>query len=130
MFLIFENGGKQYKAKKGDVLKLESFDCKKDDVVKLKNISLFSNENNEITLGSPFIKDAYVKVKILDIVKDEKVIIFKKKRRHNYRRKIGHRQNVILVRVEELSLSPKKSTSVTSNQQKEQINKPKTKSKD
>ncbi|MBH43281.1 MAG: 50S ribosomal protein L21 [Rickettsiales bacterium] len=130
MFLIFENGGKQYKAKKGDVLKLESFHCKKDDIVKLEKIILFSTEKNEIILGYPFIKGAYVKVKILDIVKDEKVIIFKKKRRHNYRRKIGHRQNVILVRVEELSLSPKKSTSVTSNQQKEQINKPKTRSKD
>ena len=130
MFLIFENGGKQYKAKKGDVLKLEHFDCKKDDVVKLKNISLFSNENNEITLGSPFIKDAYVKVKILDIVKDEKVIIFKKKRRHNYRRKIGHRQSVILIRVEELSLNSKKNLSVTSDQKREQTNKQKTKSKD
>jgi len=130
MFLIFENGGKQYKAKKGDVLKLESFDCKKDDVIKLKNISLFSNENNEITLGSPFIKDAYVKVKILDIVKDEKVIIFKKKRRHNYRRKIGHRQSVILIRVEELSLNSKKNLSVTSDQKREQTNKQKTESKD
>ena len=130
MFLIFENGGKQYKAKKGDVLKLESFLCKKGDVVKLENVTLFSNEKNEIILGYPFIKDAYIKVRILDIVKDEKVIIFKKKRRHNYRRKIGHRQNVILVRVEELSLGSTKSTSVTSSQQKEQVNKPKTKSKD
>ena len=130
MFLIFENGGKQYKAKKGDVLKLESFLCKKGDVVKLENVTLFSNEKNEIILGYPFIEDAYIKVRILDIVKDEKVIIFKKKRRHNYRRKIGHRQNVILVRVEELSLGSTKSTSVTSSQQKEQVNKPKTKSKD
>lgn len=130
MFLIFENGGKQYKAKKGDVLKLERFDCKKDDVLKLKNVSLFSDEKNEIIIGSPFIKDSYVKVKVLDIVKDEKVIIFKKKRRHNYRRKIGHRQNVILIRVEELVLNSKKNLSVTSDQKQEETNKQKTKSKD
>ena len=130
MFLIFENGGKQYKAKKGDVLKLESFDCKKDEIVKLENVSLFSDENNEITFGSPYIKDAYVKVKILDVVKDEKVIIFKKKRRHNYRRKIGHRQNVILIRIEELSLNSKKSSSGTSSLDKDQTTKQNTKSKD
>ena len=130
MFLIFENGGKQYKAKKGDVLKLESFDCKKDDVLKLENVSLFSDEKNEIIIGSPFIKDSYVKVKVLDIVKDEKVIIFKKKRRHNYRRKIGHRQNVILIRVEELVLNSKKNLSVKSDQKQEENNKQKTKSKD
>tara|TARA_B100000989_G_scaffold20787_1_gene13634 strand:- start:555 stop:947 length:393 start_codon:yes stop_codon:yes gene_type:complete len=130
MFLIFENGGKQYKVKKGDVLKLESFDCKKDDIVKLENVTLFCNENNEIAIGSPFIQDAYVKVKILDIVKDQKVIIFKKKRRHNYRRKIGHRQNVVLVRVVEISLDSKKKSSETSDQSKDQINKPQTKSKD
>tara|TARA_B100000989_G_C19315216_1_gene374326 strand:+ start:51 stop:443 length:393 start_codon:yes stop_codon:yes gene_type:complete len=130
MFLIFENGGKQYKVKKGDVLKLESFDCKKDEIVKLENVSLFSDENNEITFGSPYIKDAYVKVKILDVVKDEKVIIFKKKRRHNYRRKIGHRQNVILIRIEELSLNSKKSSSGTSSLDKDQTTKQNTKSKD
>ena len=128
MFLIFENGGKQYKVKKGDVLKLESFDCKKDDIVKLENVTLFCNENNEIAIGSPFIQDAYVKVKILDIVKDQKVIIFKKKRRHNYRRKIGHRQQISVIKITDIQFLSKsnKDLSKKSNESKDLKTKSKT----
>ena len=99
MFVVFENGGKQYKAKKDDVLKLEKFDCKKNDIIKIDNILLFSDENDQITIGAPHVKGVELNAKVIDNIKDNKVLIFKKKRRHNYRRKLGHRQNLTLVKI-------------------------------
>ena len=99
MFVVFENGGKQYKAKKDDVLKLEKFDCKKNDIIKIDNILLFSDENDQITIGTPHVNGVELNAKVIDNIKDNKVLIFKKKRRHNYRRKLGHRQNLTLVKI-------------------------------
>ena len=99
MFVVFENGGKQYKAKKDDVLKLEKFDCKKNDIIKIDNILLLSDEHNKITIGTPHVNGVELHAKVIDNIKDKKVLIFKKKRRHNYRRKLGHRQNLVLVKI-------------------------------
>ena len=99
MFVVFENGGKQYKAKKDDVLKLEKFDCKKNDLIKIDKILLLSDGHDQITIGSPYVKGAELHAKVIDNIKDKKVLIFKKKRRHNYRRKLGHRQHLVLVKI-------------------------------
>ena len=102
MFVVFENGGKQYKAKKDDVLKLEKFDCKKNDIIKIDNILLLSDEHNQITIGTPYVNGVELHAKVIDNIKDKKVLIFKKKRRHNYRRKLGHRQNLVLVKITDI----------------------------
>ena len=102
MFVVFENGGKQYKAKKDDILKLEKFDCKKNDIIKIDNILLLSDEHNQITIGTPHVNDVELHAKVIDNIKDKKVLIFKKKRRHNYRRKLGHRQNLVLVKITDI----------------------------
>ena len=102
MFVVFENGGKQYKAKKDDVLKLEKFDCKKNDIIKIDNILLLSDEHNQITIGTPHVNGVELHAKVIDKIKDKKVLIFKKKRRHNYRRKLGHRQNLVLVKITDI----------------------------
>ena len=102
MFVVFENGGKQYKAKKDDVLKLEKFDCKKNEKIKIDNILLLSDEHNQITIGTPHVNGVELHAKVIDNVKDKKVLIFKKKRRHNYRRKLGHRQNLVLVKITDI----------------------------
>ena len=113
MFVVFENGGKQYKAKKDDVLKLEKFDCKKNDVIKIDNILLLSDEHNQITIGTPYVNGVELHAKVIDNIKDKKVLIFKKKRRHNYRRKLGHRQNLVLVKITDIVSkdSPKRTKS-------------------
>ena len=129
MNAIVKISGKQYSVEKDTKLFVDKLQEKEGAKVKFDDVLMVDN-GKDTKIGNPLVVGASVEAKIVKHFKDKKVIIFKKKRRHNYRRKIGHRQNVILVRVEELSLSPKKSTSVTSNQQKEQINKPKTKSKD
>ena len=98
MFAIFEFGGKQYKATKGATLKLEKIQEKNKETF-FDKVLLVSDENNETIVGSPYVKDYAVHAKIIDTVKDKKVLIFKKKRRHNYRRKIGHRQTVTFVKI-------------------------------
>ena len=108
MYAIFENGGKQYKVKKDDVIKLEKFDCKKDQVLKFEEILFYGDDNGSATIGNPFVKDVVITLKVIDIIKDKKVLIFKKKRRHNYRRKLGHRQNVVLLKVSDISQKNKK----------------------
>ena len=98
MFAIFEFGGKQYKAIKDLTLKLEKIEGKTKETF-FDKVLLVSDENNETIIGSPYVKGYVVHAKIINTIKDKKVLIFKKKRRHNYRRKIGHRQTVTLVKV-------------------------------
>ena len=98
MFAIFEFGGKQYKATKGTTLKLEKIQEKNKETF-FDKLLLVSDENTETIVGSPYVKGYAVHAKIIDTVKDKKVLIFKKKRRHNYRRKIGHRQTVTFVKI-------------------------------
>lgn len=102
MFVVFENGGKQYKCSKGDVLKIESCNCKKGDILKFNTILLHKNDKNETIVGTPFVKDIELSCKVLDLIKDKKVLVFKKKRRHNYRRKLGHRQNLVVIKVTDI----------------------------
>ena len=108
MYAIFENGGKQYKVKKDDVIKLEKFDCKKDQLLKFEEILFYGDDSGNTTIGTPYVKDIVVTLKVIDVIKDKKVLIFKKKRRHNYRRKLGHRQNVVLLKVSDISQKSKK----------------------
>lgn len=102
MFVVFENGGKQYKCSKGDVLKIESCNCKKGDILKFNTILLHKNDKNETIVGTPFVKDIELSCKVLDLIKDKKVLVFKKKRRHNYRRKLGHRQNLVVIKITDI----------------------------
>ena len=59
-------------------------------------------KKGESLIGSPTVKDIVIKAKVIDQIKDKKIIVFKKKRRHNYRRKIGHRQDLTLLKIEEI----------------------------
>ena len=63
------------------------------------------NNDNQVTIGSPIIKGATVVANVMEQIRDKKIIVFKKKRRHNYRRKIGHRQDLTLFKIEKISLS-------------------------
>lgn len=94
MFAVIKTGGKQYKVTSGDVIKVEKVAGTEGSEV-IFNEVLALNEK----IGKPFVKGASVKGTILKQAKDEKVIIFKKKRRQNYRRKNGHRQQITLVKI-------------------------------
>ena len=120
MYAIFNHKGKQYKASKNDFLKLpKSCDLKKNDTLTLEDITLLKTENGDTIIGSPTIKGVKIKAKVIEQIRDKKIIVFKKKRRHNYRRKIGHRQDLTLVKIEEII------TSSSSNKKPKEENQPK-----
>ena len=100
MYAIFEHKKKQYKVSKGDVVKLpKQNNLKKGDSIKFDNILFVKNENGDLQIGSPLVKGCVVEAEIIEQIRDKKIIVFKKKRRHNYRRKAGHRQDLTLIRV-------------------------------
>ncbi len=106
MFAIFEYKDKQYKAFEGDILKLpRDASLKKNDKITFEKVIFAKSNDNQITIGSPIIKGATVVANVLEQIRDKKIIVFKKKRRHNYRRKIGHRQDLTLFKIEKISLS-------------------------
>ena len=120
MYAIFEHKDKQYKVTKGDVIKLPKVsDLKKGDSLKFENILFFKNENGDNQIGSPMVKGCLVEAEVVEQIRDKKIIVFKKKRRHNYRRKIGHRQDLTLVRILNVTTTktPKTTSSVSPQKQ-------------
>ena len=111
MTVIFQNRGKQYKAKIGDFLKLPKMsDLKKNDSIIFDEVVFYKNEKGESFIGSPLVNGVAIKAKVIDQIRDKKIIVFKKKRRHNYRRKIGHRQDLTLLKIEEIKTDNKSKT--------------------
>ena len=101
MFAVIKTGGKQYRVSEGTVLRVEKLEGEKGGLVTLDHV-LMLEKNGSVTLGQPTVAGASVKAEILDQIKDKKVIIFKKTRRHNYRRKQGHRQQLSVLRIKEI----------------------------
>ncbi len=108
MFAIFELLGKQYKVSVGSFIKLPKQSCKKDDSIVFDKILFLKDQNGGLIVGSPNVQNAFVKGKVVDQIRDKKIIVFKKKRRHNYRRKLGHRQDLTLIKILEIGTSKSK----------------------
>ena len=106
MFVIFKTGGKQYKTKPGDIVKLELLGDDKGKKVTFNEVLACNHEGKDL-IGSPFLKNVEVKGEILENKKGKKVIVFKKRRRHNSRRLNGHRQNISVVKINEITLDGK-----------------------
>ena len=122
MYAIFNHKGKQYKVSKDDVLKLpKSSDLKKNDTLTLEDITLLKTENGDTIIGTPTVKNVKIKAKVIDQIRDKKIIVFKKKRRHNYRRKIGHRQDLTLIKIEEIITSSSYNKKPSENQLKKEV---------
>ena len=105
MFAIVRTGGKQYKAQVGNVLVVEKIEAEVGSVVTLDKVLLLGDAGKPDAapqVGTPFLEGVVVKAEVIDQGKGEKVIIFKKKRRHTYRRKNGHRQLQTVLRVTEV----------------------------
>ena len=98
MFAIIRTGGKQYKVANGDVIRVEKLEADAGATVELGEVLLVS-DNGSTTIGTPTIAGASVAAEVVAQEKADKVIIFKKKRRQNYRRKKGHRQNHTVLRI-------------------------------
>ncbi len=99
MFAVIRTGGKQYKISKNDTLRVEKLEGEAGDSVTLDIIMMGDDKGAKI--GSA-LKGASVTAEIVDQIKGEKVIIFKKRRRHNYRRKNGHRQRHTVLKITDI----------------------------
>ncbi len=90
-FAIIETGGKQYKVSASNILKVEKLNIPKGKKVEFKKVLLL-NDDKTTEVGNPTISGAVVEGLLLDNIKDKKVLVFKKRRRQNSRKKYGHRQ--------------------------------------
>ena len=109
MIAVIKTGGKQYAVKAGQILKVEKLLGKKGDNISLNNVIALTDSSNH-TLGNPLIKGATVDAKILDQIRDKKIIVFKKRRRQNYRSTQGHRQYLTVLKIESINHEGKKIT--------------------
>ncbi len=98
MYAVFKTGGKQYRAEKGDKLKIEKLDAAEGDSVEFDEV-LLVGEGSGVKVGTPLVAGGKVKGKVLVQAKDKKVDVIKFRRRQNYRRTHGHRQQFSLVEI-------------------------------
>ena len=94
MFAIIKTGGKQFKVQKDDVLAVDKLEGKAGDKVAIDEVLMVDGK-----IGTPTVKGASVAAEIIRQVRDEKVLVFKKLRRHGYKRKNGHRQQLTLIKI-------------------------------
>ena len=97
-FAVIKTGGKQYKVSANDTIRIEKLDDKAGKKFEFKEV-LLTTDNTTTEIGSPIIDGAYVEAELLKQARNDKVIIFKKRRRQNSRRKRGHRQHVSIVKI-------------------------------
>ena len=97
MFAVIRTGGKQYKVAKDDVISVEKLAGNAGDKVEIGDVLMAGGK-----VGSPLLSGAKVLAEIVKQFRDDKVIIFKKRRRHNYRRKKGHRQYLTQIKITDI----------------------------
>ena len=101
-FAVIQTGGKQYKVKSGEILKIERLeDSKPETKIEFKEILAYGN-NKTIEVGSPVVEGAKVEADLVENGKNKTILIFKKRRRHNSRRKNGHRQEYSMIRINKI----------------------------
>jgi large subunit ribosomal protein L21 len=109
MYAIVKTGGKQLKVSKGDKITVEYVDAEVGHKVTLDQVLLI-NEGGKLSVGTPLIAGAKVTAKVAEQTRGQKVVVFKKKRRQNYRRKQGHRQDLTVLTVEAIEAGAKKAS--------------------
>ncbi len=97
MYAVVKTGGKQYKVSEGDLLKVEKLEGAVGDTVELGEVLMVGGE--EVRIGTPLLPGAKVKARILEQDKDKKILVFRSKRRKNYRKKYGHRQPITRLKI-------------------------------
>ena len=97
-FAVIQTGGKQYKVSASEILKIERLNDEEGKTVEFKNV-LFLNDDKATEIGNPNIQGAKVEAKILKNTKNRTILVFKKRRRKNSRKKYGHRQLVSLIKI-------------------------------
>ncbi len=94
-FAIFQTGGKQYRVKAGDIVKVEKLDA--EGKVEFDQVLMVGDK-----IGTPFVSGAKVIADVVEQKRADKILVFKKKRRQNYRRTKGHRQFITVLKITEI----------------------------
>ena len=101
-YAVIKTGGKQYKVKSGEILKIEKLpDSKPDSKIEFNEVLAYGDDKT-IEIGAPTVAGAKVEADLIKNGKDRTILIFKKRRRHNSRRKNGHRQQYSLIRINKI----------------------------
>ena len=116
-FAVIQTGGKQYKVSTSEILKIERLNNEEGKTVEFKNV-LFLNDDKTTEIGNPNIQGAKVEATILKNIKNKTILVFKKRRRKNSRKKYGHRQPISLIRITKIFSKNGKLISQAEPQQK------------
>jgi len=96
-FAIFQTGGKQYRVQNGDTIKVEKINAESGKEIEFDKILMLGDR-----VGNPYVDGARVIATVVEQKRDDKVLVFKKKRRQNYRRTRGHRQYITVLKIKEI----------------------------
>jgi len=103
MYAVIETGGKQYKVAKNEVIIIDTIDVKESGEAKISKVLLL-HEGNTIHVGNPYVKGAHVTCEVVGHVRGEKVVSFKYRKRKSSKKKIGHRQELLKLKVKEIEI--------------------------
>ena len=106
MFAVIKTGGKQYKVAKDDILKVEKLAGEAGDTIEFSDVLMVGGskeDGSDATIGTPLVDGACVKAEVLEQGRGDKIIVFKKKRRQNYRRKKGHKQDLTTIKIVDIA---------------------------
>lgn len=101
MYAVIQTGGKQYKVAEGEILKVEKLAGVAGDKLTLDQVLMVKDENG-IKIGAPLLQDARITVEVIEQGRAKKIIVYKYKKRKNYRRKQGHRQSYTKIKIEKI----------------------------
>ena len=104
MYAVVKTGGKQYRVAADDVIKVERLDADAGEFVTLDDVLMVGGDEG-VKIGSPRLAGATVKAEVLEQAKGPKLVIFKKRRRKNSRRKTGHRQQLTVLRIKDIAVA-------------------------
>ncbi|MDF2884376.1 MAG: ribosomal protein [Clostridiaceae bacterium] len=103
MYAVVVTGGKQYRVSEGDVIYVEKLNAEVDSTVEMDNVLILSKDNGEVVVGKPVVEGAKVVAKVAAQGKDKKILVFKYKRKLDYRKKQGHRQPYTKLVIEKIN---------------------------
>tara|TARA_B100000401_G_scaffold343690_1_gene241776 strand:- start:400 stop:717 length:318 start_codon:yes stop_codon:yes gene_type:complete len=102
MYAVIKSGGKQHKVSEGEEILLEKISLDEGEIIEFSEV-LAVNKDGTLNLGKPLLEGAIVKGKVINHLKTKKITVIKMKRRKDYRKKQGHRQNLTKVKIESIS---------------------------
>jgi large subunit ribosomal protein L21 len=103
VYAVVRTGGRQYRVSEGDVLDVEKIQQAEGSQVELEDV-LMAVDGEDVRVGTPVVDGAKVTARVLSQVKDNKIVIYKYKRRKRYRRKQGHRQKLTRIKIESIEI--------------------------